>query len=146
MFQTTLSKIILIVGLSFVIIVIFLTGEEIGFRKAQFSYRFGDNYNRMFGGRSQGRMMPFGDDILLPSDGASGTIIKVSLPKIFLESDNGVEKVVTLDNNSLVRKFRESIASTTLKVGDYIVVLGEPDSAGTVHAGLVRVIATSTSQ
>lgn len=138
------SKIILIIGGVVVVIIIFLIGENVGYHKAEFSYRFGNNYSRIFGRRTPG--MIFDDNTLLEDNGASGMIVKISLPEIFLEGDNGVEQIITLANNSLVKEFRATIASSSLKVGDEIIVLGEPGMNGAIKAGLVRVIATSTNE
>src|ERR1700722_6603609 len=105
LFETTLSKAILILGAVIVVILIFLIGENIGYQKAEFSGHFGDNYNNMFG---RGSMIPDDSD-LLDTHGASGTIVKIDLPEVFIEGDNGVETIITLNNMSLIKELRASV-------------------------------------
>ncbi len=133
-----LLKLVILVGLLIIVILIFLAGEEVGYRRAEFSSQFSDNYTKIFGGR------PMGDGGVGNSHGASGTIVKISLPEVFIESPDGSEKVITINNTSIIKELRNTVASTTLKVGDEVIVLGEPGPQGDVQAGLIRVIPGQT--
>ncbi len=133
--ENLLLKLVVLLGLLIIVVVIFLAGEEVGERKAEFSYHFSDNYNRMFGGR-----MMLGDNTMMSGHGASGTIVKINLPTVVIEDKNNVEKIITIDNASIIKELRNTIASTTLKVGDEIIVLGTPQSNGDILAGLIRVL------
>ncbi len=133
--DSLLLKLVILLGLLIIVVVIFLAGEEIGERKAEFSYHFSDNYNRMFGGH-----MMAGDNTMMSAHGADGTIVKINLPTVIIEDKNNVEKIITVGTNSIIKELRDTIASTTLKVGDEIIVLGAPLSDGSVLAGLIRVL------
>jgi len=133
--ENLLLKLVILLGLLIIAIAIFLVGEEVGYRKAEFSAHFSDNYNRMFGGRAM-----LGDNTMMDSHGADGTIVKINLPQVVIEDRNNVEKIITIDNHSLVKELRDTIASTTLKVGDEIIVLGTPQTNGDILAGLIRVL------
>jgi hypothetical protein len=132
----TISVLALIIALC-----IFQAGVFVGFKKAAFSYKFGDNYYRAFGeGRHGIGMMgsPFGD--LSGGHGAVGKIIKITLPTIVVEAPDNTEKVVVLDDDTEIKQFRNSVQADALHVNDFVVVLGSPNDQGQVVARLVRLL------
>lgn len=144
------SKIIrgIIVGFVIAIIamLIFQAGEFVGFKRAEFSFRMGNNYYNNFDGSRSGGMMGrgfgpgmFGGD-LTDSHGAAGKIIKIDLPNIVVASPDNIEKTITLNNDTLVRRFRDSIKASDLKVSDFIVVIGAPNDNGQIQAKFIRVM------
>jgi hypothetical protein len=145
-----ISKTILIAGIVILVIVIFITGEVVGFKRSQFSYGFGQNYERIFGEREEmmGGMGPFGHMPLPNIHGALGKIVKVDLPSVVIVGSDGVEKIITVDADSLIKRFRDTATTSDLKVGDVITVLGNPNENGTIDARLIRVmplLATTTA-
>ncbi len=128
-----------IIGL-IVAILIFQAGVFVGYHKASFSYRFGDNYSRNFMG-PRGGIMDTRDN-MMGGDGASGKIIKISLPDIIVSSPDNTEKTVVLGNDTSFREFHGVITAQDLKVDDFVVVLGTPDNKGEIDAKLVRVLPT----
>ncbi|MBI3632362.1 MAG: hypothetical protein HY225_02850 [Candidatus Vogelbacteria bacterium] len=126
-------------------LLIFRAGMSVGFHQASFSYHFGDRYyqsfGRMRGGNFRGLGEEFGDTY-----GTSGKIIKITLPKIIIESQDNSEKVVTVEDSTttstIIRSQRDSIKSSDLRVGDNIIVLGSPDDNAEINARLIRVIPT----
>ena len=143
-----ITRIICAIGIIAAIIVVFLAGESFGYRRAEFSYNFGENYNRMFEGRGMKPVgpLPFPQDNMFTNvHGAYGTIVKVALPTIVIAGDDGIEKTVIINNNSIIKEFRNSISSTTIRVGDMITVLGSPNENGQILATLIRIIPQATS-
>ena len=140
------SKILLLIGVIIVALVIFQAGVLVGFHKASFSSRWGENYRETFGGRHGGMMggMMFGDNDYSNSHGAVGKIIKLELPKIIIIGPDNVEKIIVIKNDTMLRLFRDVATSTQLKVDDYIVAIGSPNSAGEIEAKLVRLMPTAT--
>lgn len=129
-----------------VMIVIFWTGVAVGWRKAEFSYRFSDNYYRSFGGRgfSPMNMMGIPDpDDLIGGHGATGQVISVNLPTVIVSDRNGIEKTILITPDTIVRGGRDDIASTTITDRDVIVVLGVPSGKGQIIAKLVRILPPS---
>lgn len=120
---------------------VFQAGIFVGYRKASFSYKFGDNYYRAFSGDRRGMGMmgsPFGD--LSGGHGAVGKIIKITLPTIVVEGPDNVEKVVVLDDDTEIKQFHGSVKPESLHVDDFIVVLGSPNDQGQVVARLIRLL------
>ncbi len=134
-----LQGILIGIGIAIIAILIFQAGIMVGYRKAAFSFKFGENFSRNFIGRKDMNMnFPRGD---MPSGyGAVGTIVRMNLPTIIVAGPDATEKVVTITKETLIRHFKDDMASTSLKVDDHVVILGEPDNEGQVVAKLIRVI------
>ncbi len=117
------------------ILMVFKAGELVGYRKAAFSSHLGDNYYRAFeGGRPpMGGMLPGGH-------GAAGKIISINLPTFVVDGPDGIEKTVVIDDDTAIRRFRDTITADALRVDDFVTVLGEPDGEGHVTAKLIRVL------
>jgi hypothetical protein len=139
-FQTkTFTKILWAVGGLIVACLIFQAGVSVGFYKAAFSYRLGDEYHSVFGERKQ---MPqdFLGQGFSDAYGASGDILKIDLPNLVVEGQNSVEETVVLSTSTIFRKMRDTIKATDLKPDDFIVVIGQPNDKGQIEASLVRVM------
>ena len=72
--------------------------------------------------------------------GAAGKIIKTELPTFVIEGTDKVEKVIRTDDDTSIRRFRESVAATDLKIGDFVIVIGTPNDAGEIEARLIRLM------
>ncbi|MDB5189970.1 MAG: hypothetical protein JWN49_296 [Parcubacteria group bacterium] len=143
----------MVLAVLIVLIGVFKLGEVVGYHRAQFAVRFGDSFDRNFNGY-RGNVMfgaPGMPRELLPpgGHGAAGTIASIALPNIVVADRDGLEKTVHLTNNTDIREFRDQIASTSLAVGESVIVLGTPGDAGQIEAELIRVLpqqnASSTS-
>jgi hypothetical protein len=79
-FKSKTFKIVLAVIAGFVIILLILAmGMFIGYRKANFSYRWGENYHRNFGGPRGGFFEDFGGRDFIGGHGTFGQIIKIEV-------------------------------------------------------------------
>lgn len=116
-------------------LLIFQAGVFVGYHKAEFSYRWGDNYSKTFG-LIPGMMQ----DGFQGANGTIGKIISINLPDIMLENNDKTEKNIITDDDTSVRRFRERISASDLKVGDLVVVIGSPDDKGQIRARLIRLI------
>lgn len=137
------TAVIRILIILFVLIVVFWAGVSVGWRKAEFSYRFSDNYYRSFGGhqRLPANMMGMPDpDDLVNGHGAVGKVLSVKLPTVIVSDANGIEKIVRISDDTIIRSGRAGIASTTITDHDFIVVIGNPGSDGMITAKLIRVL------
>ena len=132
-------------GVLIVLLFVFRAGEAVGFRKANFSYRWGENYYRGFAGPQRGALGFFGGSDFSPSHGIFGSIIKTSTSTLFVESSDGTEKQVLLGTKTIIKRFRETISETDLKVGDKVIIIGSPNDSGEIEAQLVRVMPASSS-
>ncbi len=137
------SKLIKILVALLVLAIIFWAGTMIGYRKAEFSYRFSDNYFRNFGmnSRTPGGMMgiPNPDD-LIGGHGATGKVVSLNLPNMIVSDSNNTEKNILITNETLIRSARSTVASTSIKADDFVVVIGTPNDNGTITANLIRIM------
>lgn len=139
-----------------IIFAVFQAGIFVGYHKARFYGSLGENYYKSsegLGNRGPGGMMGKGDsfgnfikDANLPGGhGAVGKIVSINLPTIVVASPDNVEKTINISNDTLIRQFRDTLGPKDLKVGDYVVILGEvpnPNNTpeGVVNAKLIRLI------
>lgn len=141
------KKILYGVGAAIAILTIFQAGMFVGYKKADFSYRWGDNYHRAFGGhRGEERMMggkmmdSFRGKDFTNSSGAIGRVISLNLPALAIENADGIEKIILINDDTVIRRFRETIKANDLKIGDFVVVIGAPNNNAQVEAKIVRIM------
>ncbi|MDD5050691.1 MAG: hypothetical protein PHV93_03040 [Candidatus Pacebacteria bacterium] len=125
--------------IAIVALLIFQAGIFVGLRKAEFSERLGENYYRAFG-PSRDRVMGFFREEIEGGHGASGKIVRIDLPTFVVAQADNTEKIVMIDKTTILRRFREEIKDTDLKVDDSVIVLGSPNEAGQIVAKFVRLI------
>jgi hypothetical protein len=94
----------------------------------------------MMGGPTDPFGFPGGE--FTSSYGVTGTIVKINLPTIIVEGADKVEKVVVLNDKTIIREFRNDVKASDLKAGDPIIVIGSPDSSAQIEAKLIRVMPT----
>jgi hypothetical protein len=138
------KKMIHFIGALIVILIVFQAGVFVGFKKASFSYRGGDNYSRMFGERNRGIPQFPGTNMMDPSNahGTSGKIISVQLPTIIIADNDNTEKTALVSEKTLIMNFREQMKTSDLKVNDFVVIIGTPNDEGQIEARLIRIMPT----
>lgn len=132
-----------IIGLILIIVIVlfFGVGIVVGEKKARFSYRWAEQYHRNFAGPQAGffdnwRNSPAGD--FMGAHGVFGQIMKIDGPTLVIKGGDNVEKIIFLRDDTVIRRFRDTLKITDLKVDDYIVVIGEPNDAGQIEAKFIR--------
>jgi hypothetical protein len=145
----------LAVGVIIIALVSFAGGVAIGFHKARFSYKFGENYERNFvGGPFQGPGMMEGrgpQEMMRNFDGRgfrnghgiAGSIISVVDNKIVIKDRAGQENTITVSDQTLIKSGQDTIKVADLKQDEQIVVMGRPGDNGTINADLIRVFNSS---
>ncbi|MBN1325636.1 hypothetical protein JW977_01475 [Candidatus Falkowbacteria bacterium] len=141
-FYTNKSFIIFtsIVGGLIILLLVFNIGMNVGFRKAGFSHNWGDNYHRNFAGPRQGFVGDFRNDDFIQSHGVFGQILKIEGKSLIINSIDNSEKVVNLNNDTIIRHFKDAVELSELKVEDYLVIIGEPNETGQIEAKLIRIL------
>ncbi len=123
-------------------ILIFAAGMLVGYRKAHFSDRFGENYYVNFVGARRG---PGGiiNEVsgrgYRNADGVSGSIMSINGNNLVIKDKNNNENNVTVTNKTLIKSMGQTIKVSGLKTNDQVVVLGQPGNNGTMNAILIRV-------
>jgi hypothetical protein len=143
-------KILCAIGTVIAILVIFQAGIFVGYHKAAYSFGWGERYYKTFGERGERGhrgMMDFSraGRGLPNSHGTIGQIISIALPTVIIEDQDRIEKTVVLTDDTMLRSFRNEIHAADLKVGDSVVIIGNPNEQAEIEARLIRVIPQSVS-
>jgi hypothetical protein len=134
-------------------LLIFAVGVRVGLKKAGFSYRFGENYERNFlgshfdNGRGmmgrpgifEGMMREFSGSDFRNAHGLAGTIISIADNSLVIKDRDNKENKVTVSDKTAIRQGRDNLKISDLKVNDQIVVIGNPGDNGVINADLIRV-------
>ncbi len=132
-----LKWLLLTIGAIIILLLDFQLGAYVGFKKANYSFKWGDNYHKTFGGPNTGFFREFSGGDLISGYGTPGAIIKIDGNKLVVKSPEG-EKIVIIDDKTTIRKGSEAIKVSDLKVGDQVVVIGSPIEDGSIHADIIR--------
>ena len=137
------SKIIAIsIGALILFLLVFKAGVFVGYKKASFSYKWGENYHRNFAGPREGFFgdlkRGFGDKDFIDAHGIFGTIIKIDGNIILIKGKDNVETAVLVSDTTVIRRGRETIKPADLKTDDRIVIIGSPNDQGQIEAKLIR--------
>lgn len=165
----TFRSVILIIGVVIVALLIFSCGMFVGFKKANFSNRFAENYRRDFGDPRGGMMREFSGRDLPTPHGVAGTIVKIELaddsataplqpsanssmpqskttppaPKLaatlVVQGQDNIEKTVLVTDFTRISKNRDTLKPADLKAGDKITIIGRPSDLGQIEARLIRI-------
>ena len=131
------------VGTIAVALIIFWAGVAVGYHVAGFSYRFGDNYYRIFQDHRPGNL-----DIMhteLPGGhGATGSVASVALPNIIITEADKTEKIILVTGTTIIRSGQNTITAADIHTGDFIVVVGSPDTNSQIDAEFIRIVPAPT--
>jgi len=139
------TAVLTIAGL-IVVIFIFNLGVVVGTKRAEFSFKWADQYHRNFAGPQGGffsDMMMMNDEFT-EANGIFGQIIKINDGSLTIKNKNIassiVEKIVLVNDKTTIVYQRKNIKLSELKIGDNIIVIGEPNNNGQIQAHLIRII------
>ncbi len=147
-FQSKVFKIILwSLGGLIITLFVFKAGMSVGFRKASFSYQWGENYHKNFAGPRGGFLQEAGKFFqerdskdFIDAYGVFGQIIKIDGQTFVVKGRGNVEKVVVVKDSTSIQSMRNTLKLSDLKVDDNIVVIGDPNSAGQIEAKFIRLM------
>lgn len=141
--SVTVRRLVLVGGIALAVLVVFSFGMFVGEQKARFSYRWGANYHRSFGGPPPGRgLPPFGPGRpggFFGGHGATGEVIRKTSDRLIVKSPDNAEKIVLITKETTLIKGRETIELKDVKARDRVVIVGSPDDKGRIKARLIRV-------
>lgn len=123
-----------------VLVLVFQLGVFVGYKKASFSYRWGEEYHRSFNGPKGMLPRDMGPQPFFEAHGAVGRIIELTPPTLLIESPDGSEKSIEISSGTIIRRFRENVSVRDLKLEDSVVVVGAPGEEGRVQAKLIRIL------
>lgn len=127
------------VGIVIVLLAVFMAGEFVGFRKASFSYRWGESYYKNFAGSRGGIFQNMGGRDFLTGHGTFGSIIKITTSTLLVQNRYNAEKIVLVGKDTVIRRLDETVSAVDLREGDRVAVIGSPNDAGQIEAKFIRV-------
>jgi len=140
-FQSKVFKVVLILVVILIVLLLgFQLGLMVGFRKASFSYQWGDNYHRNFAGPRNGFVGPFDRRDFMDAHGVIGQIAKIDGSTIIIKAHDNLEKIVLVNDKTTINRFRDNIKLSDLRVDDIVVVIGNPNNSGQIEAQLIRLL------
>lgn len=136
LFKTIVLSIVALIMLVFV----FGLGVFVGTKKANFSFRWADQYHRNFGGPQGGFFNDMASRQFADANGVFGQIIKIDEQNLTIKGKDNVEKIILVNNETTINFQRVTIKLSNLKIDDVVVVIGEPNDNGQIEAKLIRVL------
>lgn len=131
------SAIVILVAL-LVGLAIFEAGVLFGLHQARHSYRWGEAYQRNFGGPGGGFFLHPGG---IPNGhGAFGRIASTTDSSFIITDPSHPEQSVRVDSGTVIRNGAQDVSLSALTAGTYVVVIGEPGTDGVIDAKLIRII------
>lgn len=136
----TIQTVLMVLTLVLIALGLIRLGMGLGYRQARFVGAFGDNFERnLVGPRGGGRTMLFG--MMGPfGNGAVGDIVSINYPQLVVSGSDGLEKTVLVSTSTVIHQFRGNISTSTLRVGQRVIILGSPNDKGQIEAKLLRVM------
>lgn len=126
-------------GVIAVALFIFWAGVAVGYHVAGFSYRFGDNYYRIFQDHRPNNLDAMHTE-LPGGHGATGVVASVALPNIVITEQDKTEKIILVTDKTIMRSGQNTITSADIHTGDFIVVVGSPDTNSQIDAEFIRIV------
>ena len=138
--KTVVTTLLVIIGV-IILIIAFEGGEAVGYHKALFSYKWSENYEKNFAGPAKPFRGAHPDDFL-NSNGASGIVLTYHGDILIIKDNNNTEETITTASSTVIRKLNDTVGTSTVKIGDHVVVLGVPGASGNIEAKFIRILNT----
>jgi hypothetical protein len=133
-----LRAILVILGAVIVLLVVFALGTAVGYHRALFASRFGENYYNNFYGGPPGRMS-------FSMHGVAGEVIDLGSSTISVKDQDGDEQSVEISSTTVIRKEDSTVTLDQVDIGDMITVIGGPNATGQIEARFIRIFPASSS-
>ncbi|MFA6459351.1 MAG: hypothetical protein WCV79_03075 [Candidatus Paceibacterota bacterium] len=72
--------------------------------------------------------------------GVIGSVNHINLPRFSVRGPHRPEVMVMIGSSTALRRLRTPVGPEDLRVGQQVVVLGSPDSEGTLSATFIRIL------
>jgi hypothetical protein len=138
--NSKVQSVICVLGAIFVALIIFQAGMFVGFKKAGFAFKTGEQYFRQMRGMPNDNMMGMNRNDFPNTHGAVGKIISIKLPSMIVLDKNNIEKTVLISSSTDIKKFKDTIKSTELNVNDFVTIIGDPNDNAEINAVLIRIM------
>jgi hypothetical protein len=133
--RVLLVSILIIVGL----LAAFQIGIMVGFRKASYSFQWGENYHQTFAGPRQGFFATTSAPEFGDAHGTFGVVLKNDGSSLIIDGKDKMERNVLLYRDTMIRKLNTNIPPQLIYPNDRVVIIGEPSMHGEINAKFIRV-------
>ena len=123
-----------------VLAIVFQICVGFGHRQARFAGQFMNNFEDNFFGPRRGQLDGFEKGRLPSGHGAIGEIVGINLPQIIVSGPDALEKTIVINQTTTIRKFQDNIDQSKLSIGDFVVILGNPNESGQIDAKFIRIM------
>jgi hypothetical protein len=127
-----LVELILLVG-------IFSLGVNIGFKKANFTSAWTQNYINNFG-EKRTLIQPPPSGAFFNPHGLDGTILSIDKNTLVIKDEDSTEKTVLISPSTVIRLNFQNLQPSDIKNGEEIIIIGEANPQGQIDAKLIRVL------
>jgi hypothetical protein len=76
----------------------------------------------------------------MEANGTFGQILKIEGNNIVIKSRNDVEKVIVVNDQTVIKSFDQTVKVSDLKTDDSLVVIGAANNQGQIEAKLIRLM------
>jgi len=130
----------LIIALLFVFV--FNLGISVGREMERFACNWTASYHKNFGGPQNGFIDAWKNQPpdMINSRGIFGKIIQINGDSLVVQSQDNKEVVVAVASDTVVTRLRDQLDKGALKLNDFLVVIGNPDTNGQITAKLIRIL------
>jgi hypothetical protein len=128
------------VGIVLLLLVVFKAGELVENQKADYAYKWSQNYYPNFVGQQAPGIGLSGNSMM--AHGVFGPIISINSPNLVVQDtdNNNIEKEIITSTDTVIRDLNSYVPITDLEVNEQVVVIGSPNASGQILARLIRVI------
>ena len=135
-----LKIVILVLVIVGAVMVIFATGVWVGQLRAQFSFQWAENYHYNFGGPKKGILGNLPSADFTNSHGIYGTIVMLNKGSLIVTDDDHKEKTAIISPTTTLVNNVGAITSSDIRIGDQVVIIGQPNDQGQIEAKFIRVL------
>lgn len=140
--QSSTTKVVLTTIAAMIgLMLVFQLGVFVGFHKAAFAFRWGDNYHRNFGGPQGGFLRDFEGRDFINGHGTAGTIASIDGQTLVIKDRDHAEKIIHIETDTAITKGRDAATIADLQPDLNVVVIGSPQDDGSINAKMIRVFA-----
>jgi hypothetical protein len=136
--------IVILVGFCLVISA-FGVGIWVGEKRAEFSFRWAEDYHRNFGGPQRGIFGNFPAQDFINSHGIFGQVITIDGNNIMIKGQDNMEKTAVVSEKTTMVTNATKIPLSSIKVNDMVVIIGSPNAQGQIDAKFIRVLPQPSS-
>ena len=127
--------------LAFILLLaVFKLGMIVGGKKADFFCKWSDNYYHNFGGPREGFLKGMGDRDFIDANGIFGQVIQNDGQTLVIQDRDDREKIILFNDATVIKRFREDVLISDIKVDEHIVAIGSPNESGQFEAKLIRIL------